>query len=211
MNNNDLMTELENLFSKTKLIYNDEQLDKLVKLTELLIKWNKKLNLTAINDPIDILKLHVMDSAVVSPYLSGKAIADLGTGQGFPGLVLAILNADRNFTLIDSVAKKLAFVRSAVISLGIKNVTVINDRCENIKPKEKYDCIVSRAFAPLERMIKWSIPLIARDGVFLAMKGDLKEDELKAVPHSVMIKEIIDIKVPDLAAQRKIVILKPTV
>ncbi|MCR5536493.1 MAG: 16S rRNA (guanine(527)-N(7))-methyltransferase RsmG [Succinivibrio sp.] len=208
MDDTNLMRELSNLFSQTKLNYNEEQIAKLVKLAELLIKWNKKLNLTAITDPMDILILHVMDSAVVSPYVSGQRIADLGTGQGFPGLVLAILNEDKRFTLIDSVAKKLAFVRNAIVALEIKNVSIINDRCENIKPAEKFDCIVSRAFAPLDRMLKWSLPLIAENGYFLAMKGDIKEDELKAIPNSVMIKDIVDIKVPNLEAQRKIVILK---
>ena len=150
-----LSEKIKELLLKTEVSFDDEKVQKLADLVVLLCTWNKALNLTSIKDPDDMVVLHILDSAVISPLLIGKNIADVGTGAGFPGLVLAILNPDKHFTLIDSVAKKLSFVKSASVALKLENVTLINDRCENIKPQVPFDCIVSRAFAPLGRMVEW--------------------------------------------------------
>lgn len=202
-------TKLKQMFSKTSLTVSDEQIVLLVNLVDLLTKWNERLNLTAIRDPNEMLVLHIMDSAVISPLLHGENIADVGTGAGFPGLVLAILHPEKKFTLIDSIAKKLSFVRTAMVSLGIRNVKIINERCENIKLEKKFDCIVSRAFAPLSRFVGWCLPLIDEKGVFIAMKGNIEEDEINDVPSSVRIEKIVNLSVPDLEASRQAVILLP--
>jgi 16S rRNA (guanine527-N7)-methyltransferase len=202
-------SKLEQLFEQTDINCTKEQIEKLVILLELLCKWNASLNLTAIRDPKQMLILHIMDSAVISPLLCGNNIADVGTGPGFPGLVLAILNPDKKFTLIDSIAKKLSFVRTVMVSLQLKNVTIINDRCENIKCEQKFDCIVSRAFAPLARFVGWCLPLIADNGTFVAMKANLEEQELLEVPPSVKIDKIVSLKVPELVAARQAVMMSP--
>ena len=138
----------------------------------------------------------------------GDDIADVGTGAGFPGLVLAILNPDKHFTLIDSIAKKLSFVRTAMVSLNLNNISIINDRCENIKLDKKFDCILSRAFAPLCKIIEWCKDLISDEGVFLAMKANLEHDELDQIDKNTTIEEIIELKVPSLDAKRQAVVMR---
>ncbi|MBR1612759.1 MAG: 16S rRNA (guanine(527)-N(7))-methyltransferase RsmG [Succinivibrio sp.] len=195
---------------KTEIECSEEQYDKLATLVELLAKWNNALNLTAIREIDKMVVLHILDSAVVSPLISdkGKNIADVGTGAGFPGLVLAILNPQKHFTLIDSVAKKLSFVRTAMVSLGLKNVTIINDRCENIKVEQKFDCILSRAFAPLCKIIEWCENLIDDNGLFVAMKANLEEGELNDLPENAEILENIPLLVPGLDAKRQAVVMR---
>ena len=195
---------------KTEIECSEEQYDKLATLVELLAKWNNALNLTAIREIDKMVVLHILDSAVVSPLISdkGKNIADVGTGAGFPGLVLAILNPQKHFTLIDSVAKKLSFVRTAMVSLGLKNVTIINDRCENIKVEHKFDCILSRAFAPLCKIIEWCENIIDDNGLFVAMKANLEEGELNELPENAEILENIPLSVPGLDAKRQAVVMR---
>ncbi len=209
-NKSEILANIKNLMKKTEIECSEEQYDKLATLVELLAKWNNVLNLTAIREIDKMVVLHILDSAVVSPLISdkGKNIADVGTGAGFPGLVLAILNPQKHFTLIDSVAKKLSFVRTAMVSLGLKNVTIINDRCENIKVEHKFDCILSRAFAPLCKIIEWCENLIDDNGLFVAMKANLEEGELNELPENAEILENIPLSVPGLDAKRQAVVMR---
>ncbi len=207
---NFIREKIETLIEKTDVEYTQENLDKLTELVILLDKWNKSLNLTAIRDPEKIVVLHIMDSAVISPLIKDKGdnIADVGTGAGFPGLVLAILNPDKKFTLIDSVAKKLSFVRTAIVSLKIENVSIINERCENIKLDKKFDCILSRAFAPLSKIAEWCKDLIDNNGIFICMKANLEDEEVSSLPEYSRIEKIIDLNVPTLDAKRIAVFMK---
>lgn len=206
---------LEELLAQTSVSYDTEQLNQLTTLIEMLNTWNGALNLTAIKEVRQMVLLHVVDSAVLVPVLrdlmqqghSFKSVADVGTGAGFPGLVLAILCPDLHFTLIDSVGKKLSFVRQVVAKLKLSNVDLINKRCEEIK-HEPFDCIVSRAFAPLERMVGWCLPLLASEGRFVAMKANLEADEIQAVPITVTIESVVELQVPTLDAKRQAVILR---
>lgn len=209
-NKSEILANIKNLMKKTEIECSEEQYDKLATLVELLAKWNNALNLTAIREIDKMVVLHILDSAVVSPLISdkGKNIADVGTGAGFPGLVLAILNPQKHFTLIDSVAKKLSFVRTAMVSLELKNVTIINDRCENIKVEQKFDCILSRAFAPLCKIIEWCENLIDDNGLFVAMKANLEEGELNDLPENAEILENIPLLVPGLDAKRQAVVMR---
>lgn len=209
-NKSEILANIKNLMKKTEIECSEEQYDKLATLVELLAKWNNALNLTAIREIDKMVVLHILDSAVVSPLISdkGKNIADVGTGAGFPGLVLAILNPQKHFTLIDSVAKKLSFVRTVMVSLGLKNVTIINDRCENIKVEQKFDCILSRAFAPLCKIIEWCENLIDDNGLFVAMKANLEEGELNELPENAEILENIPLSVPGLDAKRQAVVMR---
>lgn len=209
-NKSEILANIKNLIKKTEIECSEEQYDKLATLVELLAKWNNALNLTAIREIDKMVVLHILDSAVVSPLISdkGKNIADVGTGAGFPGLVLAILNPQKHFTLIDSVAKKLSFVRTAMVSLGLKNVTIINDRCENIKVEQKFDCILSRAFAPLCKIIEWCENIIDDNGLFVAMKANLEEGELNDLPENAEILENIPLSVPGLDAKRQAVVMR---
>ncbi|MCR5084333.1 MAG: 16S rRNA (guanine(527)-N(7))-methyltransferase RsmG [Succinivibrionaceae bacterium] len=204
----DLLPRLVDLMGQSGIECEQEQLLRLCTLVAMLCKWNQALNLTAVRDPMQMLVLHVMDSAVVSPHLRSEVVADVGTGAGFPGLVLATLNPSRQFTLVDSVAKKLSFVRSAVVELGLGNVTLAQGRCESLRPPEPFGEIVSRAFAPLRRIVEWCLPLLADNGRFLCMKARLEDDEIKDLPLSVKIGGIVRLEVPDLNAERNLVIIQ---
>ena len=205
-----ILLKIKKLMSEAKIDASEDQLEKLATLVILLCKWNNALNLTAIRDPNDMVVLHILDSAVLSPLIKykGNNIADVGTGAGFPGLVLAILNPETKFTLIDSIAKKLSFVRTAMVSLNLKNVQIINDRCENIEIENKFDCIVSRAFAPLCKIVEWCKNLISDNGIFIAMKANLDEKEISEIPSNAQLVENIELHVPTLDAKRQAVIIK---
>lgn len=202
---------LSSLFGQSTVHPTDEQLEKLTIILEMLNTWNAALNLTAIRDVKQMAVLHILDSAVAAPVVSSvegvKNVADVGTGAGFPGLVLAVLHPELNFTLIDSVGKKLSFVRQVSARLKLTNVEMINKRCEEIE-HEPFDCIVSRAFAPIERMVSWCLPLLKEDGRFVAMKANLEQDELEAIPDTVMIERIEELHVPECDAKRQAVVLK---
>ncbi len=191
---------------EAELSFTPDMEDKLLQLVEMLSVWNARLNLTAVRTREEMIVLHILDSAVISPLLEGEDIADVGTGAGFPGLVLAILNPDRQFTLIDSVGKKLSFVTAAITSLKLKNVKVMLSRVEKIRNRT-FDEVVSRAFAPLGRMATWCLPILGEEGRMLAMKANLSEEELKDLPPGVKIKEIRHLTVPMLDATRQAVFL----
>lgn len=210
-NFDDTKSYLMSLFGQTSLSITDEQLEKLTIILEMLNTWNSALNLTAIRDVKQMAVLHILDSAVAAPVVASvegvKHVADVGTGAGFPGLVLAVLHPELNFTLIDSVGKKLSFVRQVSARLKLSNVEMINKRCEEIE-HEPFDCIVSRAFAPIERMVSWCLPLLKDDGRFVAMKANLEQEELDAIPSSVQIERIEELHVPECYAKRQAVVLK---
>ena len=205
-----ILLKIKKLMSEANIDATEDQFDNLATLVIVLCKWNNALNLTAIRDPNDMVVLHILDSAVLSPLIKDKGnnIADVGTGAGFPGLVLAILNPEIQFTLIDSIAKKLSFVRTAMVSLNLKNVHIINDRCENIEIENKFDCIVSRAFAPLCKIVEWCKNLISDNGIFIAMKANLDEKEISEIPSNAQLVENIELHVPTLDAKRQAVIIK---
>lgn len=224
---NDCKSYMSRLMAQTGIEVSEQQMEDLVTLIEMLNLWNGALNLTAIREVAQMVQLHVVDSAVLVPVLdqvfaaldnkagSGTGtdgfthhLADVGTGAGFPGLVLAILRPEWHFTLIDSVGKKLSFVRQVATRLKLKNVELINKRCEEIE-HEPFEVIVSRAFAPLERMVSWCLPLLYEKGRFVAMKANLEDSEIKDIPETVTIDSIIELNVPELEAKRQAVVLQP--
>ncbi len=193
--------------SECTVAFDEEKAQKLTELVMLLCKWNQALNLTAIRDPMEMVVLHILDSMSIEPYIFGKNVADVGTGPGFPGIVLAILHPEIRFTLIDSVAKKISFVKNAVNTLKLQNVTAVNGRCESLSIDDPFECIVSRAFAPLERIVTWCRGLLAKQGRFVAMKGNLSDDERKDLPADAVIEKIAELRVPGLDAKRQAVIV----
>lgn len=211
--------DLRALFAKSTVTADDAAVAKLAQLLVLLQQWNRAVNLTAVKDLHDMAVLHILDSAVISPLIGSLRckdgavpvnIADVGTGAGFPGLVLAVLNPDKQFTLIDSVGKKLAFVRAAATALKLANVRIVQGRVEELHFDTGFDLIVSRAFAPLERMVRWCLPLLSERGLFVAMKSHLEDEEVRAVPSEVHIERIEPLSVPTLQALRQAVVLSRT-
>ncbi|WP_320819532.1 16S rRNA (guanine(527)-N(7))-methyltransferase RsmG [Thalassolituus sp.] len=188
----------------------EEQLYALQEYLALLQKWNKAYNLTAIRDPKDMVNLHLLDSLAVNPYVLGaKRVIDVGTGPGLPGIILAIMNPDIAFTLLDSNGKKTRFLFQAVTHLDLKNVTIVNDRVEAYHPSEPFDIIVSRAFASLADMTFWCKHLRAEHGHFLAMKGQYPQQEIDDLRSEFAVTESFELQVPGVEGERHILRLIP--
>lgn len=203
-----LLSELESLLEQTDLKITSEQTYKLIQLVELLVKWNKAYNLTSVRDPSQMLIKHIMDSIVVSPHLQGNTFIDVGTGPGLPGLPLAILNPDKHFVLLDSLGKRLRFIRQAILSLGLKNVEIVQSRVEEYQPENGCDCVLSRAFASLEDMLSWCHHLPNKNGYFLALKGQYPESEITNLDAKFEFIESVTLQVPQLNAERCLVKVK---
>lgn len=203
-----LLEQLQILLDKTDLQPSQSQKEQLVKLVELLNKWNKAYNLTSVRDPQQMLVKHIMDSIVVSPHLQGQRLIDVGTGPGLPGLPLAILNPDKQFVLLDSLGKRLRFIRQAVLELGLKNVQFVQSRVEEYLPEERFDVVLSRAFASLQDMLFWCKHLPNENGHFLALKGGFPEQEIKELDKQFELIESISLKVPNLEGERCLVKIK---
>ena len=205
-----LLEQLENLLNKTNLDVTDHQKDQLIKFVTLLNKWNKAYNLTSVREPSQMLIKHILDSAVVSPHLEGKRFIDVGTGPGLPGIPLAILNPDKEFVLLDSLGKRLRFIRQAILELGLKNVTFVQSRVEEYIPEQKFDCILSRAFASIKDMLFWCKHLPNEEGYFLALKGVEPKLEIENLDTSFEYIETIKLIVPSLEGERCLVKIKKT-
>jgi 16S rRNA (guanine527-N7)-methyltransferase len=188
------------------------QVAQLLRLAEELLRWNKAYNLTAITAPEGVLTHHLLDSLAAQPDLAGTTIADVGTGAGFPGLPLAVVNPQRHFTLIDAVDKKLRFVGHVARELGLGNVATLHGRVEQMHPAAPFDTAIARAFAPLPRMLGWIAPLCGPGTRVVAMKGRWPPgpdapDETAPLPAGWQITAVRPIQVPGLAAARHHVLL----
>jgi 16S rRNA (guanine527-N7)-methyltransferase len=203
-----LLQQLQEMLAQTELEVSDFQQNQLVQLVELLHKWNKAYNLTSVRDPNQMLVKHIMDSIVVSPYLQGERLIDVGTGPGLPGLPLAILNPDKQFVLLDSLGKRLRFIRHAVLALGLKNVEFVQSRVEEYNPEEKFDVVLSRAFASLQDMLFWCKHLPNENGYFFALKGQFPEQEVAMLDTEFEFIESIPLHVPNLEGERCLVKVK---
>lgn len=202
-----LKEKLNFLLKSTALSVSDQQKDQLVKLVALLDKWNKAYNLTSVRDPQEMLVKHIMDSLVVSPYLQGDRFIDVGTGPGLPGLPLAIINPDKTFVLLDSLGKRISFIRNALRELGITNVIPVLNRVEDYQPEELFDGVLSRAFASLKDMTDWCQHLVDENGTFYALKGQYHQEEVEQLSADFVIKNVINLTVPELIGERNLVLL----
>ncbi|MFZ7277400.1 16S rRNA (guanine(527)-N(7))-methyltransferase RsmG [Avibacterium endocarditidis] len=202
-----LKEKLNFLLKSTALSVSDQQKDQLVKLVALLDKWNKAYNLTSVRDPQEMLVKHIMDSLVVSPYLQGDRFIDVGTGPGLPGLPLAIINPDKTFVLLDSLGKRISFIRNALRELGINNVIPVLSRVEDYQPEELFDGVLSRAFASLKDMTDWCQHLVDENGIFYALKGQYHQEEVEQLSADFVIKNVINLTVPELIGERNLVLL----
>ena len=181
----------------------------LLKLVDELELGNAQFNLTAIRDRAGMLHKHVLDSLTLQPFLRGLRIADIGTGAGFPGLPLAIVNPQRRFILVEATGKKARFVETTAVHIGCANVEVMNSRAENYRPFELFDTVVARALSSLEDFVAYAGHLCAPDGSLLAMKGKRPDGEISALPKSFRLVAVHRVRVPGLDDERHVVELSP--
>ncbi|MBN6076011.1 16S rRNA (guanine(527)-N(7))-methyltransferase RsmG [Aggregatibacter actinomycetemcomitans] len=202
-----MKAKLDSLLAQAKIQPSDQQKQQLIDLVNLLNKWNKAYNLTSVRDPQDMLVKHILDSLVVSPYLQGDRFIDVGTGPGLPGLPLAIINPDKRFVLLDSLGKRISFIRNAVRELGLTNVTPVLSRVEEYQPEEKFNGVLSRAFASLKDMTEWCRHLPKSDGMFYALKGIYQQEEVQNLNDQFQIENVIPLEVPTLIGERHLILL----
>lgn len=195
----------------------EKQLGLLMQYVGLLQKWNKTYNLTAIDDSNEIISKHILDSLSVTKHLNGKNIIDVGSGAGLPGIPLAIICPEKQFTLLDSNVKKTCFIQQAVIDLGLKNVQALHQRVEEFKPLDQskgsditeYNIMISRAFAASDKFFSSCEQLLK----FLSAKGRIifmlgKQNHLEALSNGYNVADIHSIEIPNLEAQRHIAIVE---
>ncbi len=181
MSDVDLRSGIKRALSFFELEATDKQLEFFNRYLNLLNKWNKAYNLTAVRDIHEMLNRHLTDSLSVAPFIEIDRLIDVGTGPGLPGIPLAILYPEKNFHLLDSNGKKTRFLQQVKLELGLDNIEVINDRVERVNIDPQFDGVLSRAFTTLEDMLEKSEHLCAQGGQFYAMKGLWPEDELQPV------------------------------
>jgi 16S rRNA (guanine527-N7)-methyltransferase len=182
---------------------------KLLQFLELLERWNRAYNLTAVREIEQMLPRHLLDSLSVLPHLHGQRVLDIGTGAGLPGIPLALARPDVNFVLLDSNAKKIRFVKQTVHELGLRNVESVHSAAERYRPAELFDSVVARAVAAIPDMLHSCRHLCAPQSRILAMKGVYPEEELAAVNAEFRVREVVRLVVPGLDAARHLVILEP--
>ena len=205
MTNEDLAEQLASGARELGLDPTPEQIGQLLQFLALLRRWGKVYNLTSIDRPEDIVRLHLLDSLSLWPHLRGRRVLDVGTGAGLPGIPLAVLFPERQFVLLDRTAKKVRFVLQAATALGLRNVTGEHSRIEDYAPREPFDVIVARAYASLSDIWSQTARLLAADGAILAMKGRAREIEQETPPAARL--ETVALVVPGLDAERHLVVM----
>lgn len=183
----------------------DEQAVRLVTHLDLLDEWNARMNLTAIRDRPSQLTKHLLDSLSVQPHLRGQRIADIGSGAGFPGIPLAIVEPARHFALIESTGKKCRFLEHVRDTLGLANAEVVQSRAESYQPELRFDTVIARAVGPVADLVKVAGRLVAGGGRLLAMKGRYPEEELAAKLNGWKVAAVHPLTVPGLDEERHLV------
>ncbi len=179
---------------------------KLLAFRDLLLKWNKTYNLTALRDPAQAISHHLLDSLAILPHVGDGPLLDVGAGGGLPGIPLAIARPPLSVSMVDTVQKKATFLQQAAIELGLKNVAVHHARVEEMRGQ--YAQISSRAFAEIGLFIELTRHLLAPGGRWLAMKGVRPDDEIAALPTDIVVEKVIPLHVPGLDAERHLILLK---
>jgi len=199
---------LETGAAELGLALDASQVERLLALLDLVVEWNQKFNLTAITEPVAMVQKHLLDSLTVQRWVAGPFVTDVGTGAGFPGLPLAVVNPALRFTLIDSTAKKIRFVEHAAQTLGLTNVTAVCSRAEAWKPQQRSLTVVSRALSSVGDFVRNAGHLVAHSGRLLAMKGKDPIAELDDLPPGWIARSIERLRVPGLADERHLVIIE---
>lgn len=199
-----LLQEVKKITDSLNLQVSEHQLKQFEQYLLLLEKWNKTFNLTAITKRDEMLEKHLLDSLAIAEHLQGESFLDVGTGAGLPGIPLAILFPEKQFSLLDSNSKKTRFLQQVKAQLKLANVTIYHSRVEKLEVEQGFDGILSRAFATLKDMLEGSEHLCASTGHFFAMKGLYPEVELQEITKNYKVQEI---RCPGLHSERHLVII----
>jgi 16S rRNA (guanine527-N7)-methyltransferase len=200
-----LITLLQQGCNALDLTPDTGQQESLLEYLALLAKWNKTYNLTAVRDSRQMVTRHLLDSLAIATHLSGRRFIDVGTGAGLPGIPLAIMFPEREFHLLDSNGKKTRFLFQVKTALCLDNIAVHQARVASFRPAERFDAVLSRAFASLQDMVHGCRHLLAPGGRFLAMKGASPGEELEAVRGECAQTSVYPLTVPGLGEQRHLV------
>ena len=187
----------------------DEARRRLLDYLALVRKWNKVYNLTAVRDEEKMISHHLLDCLAVVPHVAAARIVDVGSGAGLPGIPLAVALPRSQVTLLEASHKKAAFLRQALIELGVANADVVCERVESWHPQVGYDVVISRAFSALPEFAAAAGHLCAQGGVMAAMKGVYPHEELAQLPAGMRLRGVISLAVPGLGAERHLVMLQP--
>ncbi|HIJ23228.1 MAG: 16S rRNA (guanine(527)-N(7))-methyltransferase RsmG [Gammaproteobacteria bacterium] len=185
-----------------------EQQQKLEQYLDLLMKWNKVYNLTAIRGRQKMVTHHIYDSLSVIPFLQGSRLVDLGSGAGLPGIPLALLQPETEVVMVDSNVKKSRFIQQAILELSLPNASVVHSRVEQLQPEQPFDRVVSRAFTSLSQFLSLASPLLVSGGRAIAMKGRWPEEEGGEVVEGFELDQVQPVEVPGLHAERHLVICR---
>lgn len=185
----------------------DEQLALLVTYLRELASWNATHNLTAIREPEAMVTRHLLDCLAIDAYIDGTRVADVGTGPGLPGFVLAVVDPARRITLVETNRKKTMFLRHARRQLGLAHVEIVQSRVEDYRPDDPFDCVVTRAFASAANTIDQCAHLLAPEGRFVLMKGRDSSAETACLPAGFRLVDTAPIHVPGLDAARHVAIV----
>ncbi len=202
-----MIEQLSKLLSQAEMSLSEHQKQQLVDYVMLLDKWNRAYNLTSVRDKGQMLVRHIMDSLVVAPYLQGKQFIDVGTGPGLPGVPLAIVCPSSQFTLLDSLGKRIRFLKQVQHELQLSNIDPVQSRVEDYHPLAGFDGIISRAFASLQDMVGLCKHLPNQKGCFYALKGVAPDEEIDLIRQEYNIKQIIKLSVPQLEGERHLVVI----
>lgn len=183
----------------------DADASKLLRLLDELDDWNQRMNLTAIRERSQQITKHLLDSLSIQSFIRGMRVCDVGTGAGFPGIPLAVVNPTRQFTLIDSTAKKLKFIDHVAQQLELNNISTVHTRAESYRPAERFDVVVSRAVGPVVQFVNWAGHLCVGGGRLLAMKGRYPHDEIGKLPSGWKLAAVHKLEVPGLDEERHLV------
>lgn len=197
---------------------NSLQINQLYTYMQLLIEWNKNINLTAITEPKEIIQKHFIDSLTINKYIKDKdKMIDVGTGAGFPGIPIKIINNMVDVTLLDSLNKRLIYLNEVIKELDLKQIETIHYRAEEAgndeKYREKFDIAVSRAVAPLNILVEYILPLVKIDGICICMKGNSIEEEINNSKNAIQelggkIENIDEFNLPNSDIQRNLIIIR---
>ena len=190
MEKKDWIQELERKAKKMKIELSNQQLEQFYLYMNLLLEWNEKINLTAITDPKEIILKHFIDSITIATYLkNAQSILDIGTGAGFPGIPLAILENSKDFILMDSLNKRIIFLQEVIQKLTLTRVQAIHGRAEELgkekEHREHYDLVTSRAVAKLNILLEYMLPFIKMGGRCICMKSQEIEEELEEAKQAI--------------------------